>query len=66
MSTTEFNLQTMLKSVHGLVPQSMTLEQLARALSAVRFAAPRWEDELRRRQLAESTRALADYIVEGA
>lgn len=56
MTTTEFNLQTMLESVHGLVPQSMTLEQLERCLSAVRFAAPRWQDELRRREMAEMQR----------
>ena len=56
MTTSEFNLQVFLESLHGIQPQSMTLEQLARALSAVRFAAPRWEDELRRREMAEMQR----------
>ena len=56
MTTSEFTLQVFLESVHGIQPQSMTLEQLARALSAVRFAAPRWQDELRRRELAELRR----------
>lgn len=56
MSTTEFNLQVFLESVHGLVPQSMTAEQLARAISAMRFAAPRWQEELRRREMAEMQR----------
>ncbi len=52
MSNIEFQLQVFLESLHGLAPQSMTLEQLARALSAVRFAAPRWQDEYARRQAA--------------
>ena len=52
MSTTEWNVQTLLEAIHGVIPQSMTLEQLARALSAVRFAAPRWQDEYHRRQQA--------------
>jgi hypothetical protein len=56
VSTTEFNLQVFLESVHGLVPQSMTAEQLARAISAMRFAAPRWQEELRRREMAEMQR----------
>ncbi len=56
MTTSEFSLQIFLEAVHGIQPQSMTLEQLARALSAVRFAAPRWQEELRRREMAEMQR----------
>lgn len=65
MSTTEFNLQVLLESLHSLHPASLTSEQLARALGAMRFATTRWEDELRRRELAVSTRALAETIMEG-
>ena len=65
MSTQEFQLQVLLESLHSLHPASLTSEQMIRALGAMRFATARWEDELRRRELAESTRALADYIVEG-
>lgn len=52
MTSSEFQLQVFLESVHGLHPASLTMEQLARALSAVRFAAPRWQDEYARRQAA--------------
>lgn len=52
MTTSEFQLQVFLEAVHGLHPQALTLEQLSRALSAVRFAAPRWQDEYQRRQAA--------------
>lgn len=65
MSSQEFQLQVLLESLHGLHPASLTREQMIRALGAMCFATARWEDELRRRELAESTRALADYIVEG-
>jgi hypothetical protein len=65
MSSQEFQLQVLLESLHGLHPDSLTSEQMIRALGAMRFATARWEDELRRREMAESTRALADYIVEG-
>ena len=59
MTTSEFSLQVFLEAIHGIQPQSMTLEQLARALSAVRFAAPRWQVEYQRRQQAiERRRAL--------
>ena len=56
MSTQDFNLAVLLEAIHGLHPASLTHDQLARALSAVRFAAPRWEDEIRRRELAEMRR----------
>ena len=52
MTTSEFNLQVFLEAVHSLQPASLTLEQLARALSAIRFAAPRWQDEYQIRQQA--------------
>ena len=56
MSTSEFSLQVFLEAIHGLHPQALTLEQLARALAAVRFAAPRWQDEYARRQQAVERR----------
>lgn len=56
MSTQDFNLADLMEAIHGLHPASMTSEQLARALSAVKFAAPCWQDELRRRELAEMRR----------
>lgn len=56
MTTQDFNLAVFLESVHGLHPQSLTAEQLARAIAAVKFAAPRWQEELRRREMAEMTR----------
>ena len=52
MSAQDLNLAVMMEAIHGLHPQSMTAEQLARALSAVRFAAHRWQDEYQRRQQA--------------
>ncbi len=52
MSTTEWNVQTLLEAIHRITPQSLNLEQLERCLSAVRFAAPRWQDEYHRRQQA--------------
>ena len=52
MTTSEWTVQTLLESLHSIVPQSLTLEQLERCLSAVRFAAPRWQDEYARRQAA--------------
>lgn len=52
MTTTEWNVQTLLEALHIITPQSLTLEQLERCLSAVRFAAPRWQDEYHRRQQA--------------
>jgi hypothetical protein len=45
MTTSEWHVQTLLKAIHSITPQSLTLEQLERCLSAVRFAAPRWQDE---------------------
>ena len=56
MSAQDLNLAVMMEAIHGLHPQSMTAEQLARALSAVRFAAHRWQEELRRREMAEMQR----------
>ena len=56
MSSQEFHLQVLLESLHGLHPASLTSEQLIRALGAMRFVAPHWEDELRRRELAEARR----------
>ena len=52
MTTSEWHVQTLLEAIHSITPQSLTLEQLARALSAVRFAAPRWQDEYHRRKAA--------------
>ena len=52
MTTSEWHVQTLLESLHSVIPQSLTLEQLERCLSAVRFAAPRWQDEYHRRQAA--------------
>ena len=52
MTTSEWHVQTLLESLHRMVPQSLTLDQLERCLSAVRFAAPRWQDEYARRQAA--------------
>jgi hypothetical protein len=52
VSKTEWHVQTLLESLHSVVPQSLTIEQLERCLSAVRFAAPRWQDEYARRQQA--------------
>lgn len=52
MTTSEWHVQTLLKAIHSITPQSLTLEQLERCLSAVRFAAPRWQDEYARRQAA--------------
>lgn len=65
MTTTEWCLQVLLESLHSLHPASLTSEQMIRALGAMRFATTRWEDELRRRELAESTRAMAETIMEG-
>lgn len=65
MSSQEFQLQVLLESLHGLHPASLTSEQMIRALGAMRFATTRWADELRRRELAVSTRALAETIMEG-
>lgn len=73
MSSTEFNLQVFLEAIHGLHPATLTSEQLGRAISAIRFALPRFEAELRRRDMAEaqrsefleSTRAMAETIMEG-
>ena len=56
MSSQEFQLQVLLESLHGMHPASLTSEQLIRALGAMRFVALRWEDELRRRELAETRR----------
>ena len=56
MSSQEFQLQVLLESLHGMHPASLTSEQLIRAMGAMRFATPRWEDELRRRELAETRR----------
>ena len=52
MTTSEWHVQTLLKAIHSITPQSLTLEQLGRCLSAVRFAAPRWQDEYHLRQAA--------------
>ena len=56
MTTQDFNLAVFLEAIHGLHPASLTAEQLSRAISAVKFAAPRWQEELRRRELAEMRR----------
>lgn len=56
MTTQDFNLAVLMEAIHGLHPASLTSEQLARALSAVKFAAPRWQEELRRREMAEMQR----------
>ena len=52
MTTSEWHVQTLLKAIHSITPQSLTLEQLGRCLSAVRCAAPRWQDEDHLRQSA--------------
>jgi hypothetical protein len=56
MSTQEFKLSVFLEDLHGLCPSSLTAAQLSRAISAVKFAAPRWQEELRRREMAEMQR----------
>ena len=56
MSTQELQLAVFLEALHGLSPSSLTAEQLIRAISAVIFAAPRWQEELRRREMAEMQR----------
>lgn len=56
MTTSEWTVQTLLEALHSARPQSLTSDQLERCLVAVKFAAPRWQDELRRRELAELRR----------
>jgi hypothetical protein len=56
MSTQEFQLSVFLEALHGLSPSSLTAEQLIRAISAVKFAAPRWQDEFRLREASEMRR----------
>ena len=56
MSTSEWTVQILLDALHSAHPQTLTSNQLERCLVALRFAAPRWEDELRRRELAEMRR----------
>lgn len=56
MSTTDYQLQTLLDAIHGLHPASLTLDQLATVLAAVRFAAPRRQDEYQLRLQAVARR----------
>jgi len=56
VSSTEFQLQSFLDAVHSLHPASLTLDQLATVLAAVRFAAPRWQDEYQLRLQAVARR----------
>lgn len=56
MSTTDHQIQDLLDAIHGLTPASLTLEQLARVLAAVRFSAPRWQNEYLLREQAVSRR----------
>ena len=56
MTTTEWTVQTLLEAIHSARPQSLTVDQLERCLVAVKYAAPRWQEEIRRREMAEMTR----------
>ncbi len=56
MTTSEWHVQILLDALHSAHPQTLTSNQLERCLVALRFAAPRWEDELRRREMAEMQR----------
>jgi hypothetical protein len=66
VTSSEFNLQVFLESVHSLQPASLTLEQLARAISAMRFAGPRLTDEYSRREQAVARRREMNEIGEAA
>ncbi len=52
MTTTEWTVQTLLEAIHSARPQCLTVDQLERCLVAVKYAAPRWQDEYHRRQQA--------------
>lgn len=56
MTTTDYQIQDLFDAIHGLTPASLTLDQLARVLSAVRFAAFDYQDEIQRRERAIARR----------
>ena len=56
MTTSEWTVQTLLEAIHSARPQGLTVDQLERCLVAVKYAAPRWQEEIRRREMAEMTR----------
>jgi hypothetical protein len=56
VSTTERQLQDLLDAIHGLSPASLTIDQLATVLAAVRFAVSRWQSEYQMRLQAVARR----------